>query len=133
MLLTPQPGAGSPRVPLPYTQGGIGAHAPPWDLGEHPGPSGSAARGQKGSLCAWGTGVWGWPREGGGGPRFWVGFGVPGFAASASLSAVGPSACTPLGLVTVETKLAQGGNAIPELIKVITASHQLLTRSKDLL
>lgn len=44
-----------------------------------------------------------------------------------------PSARTPLGLVTVETKLARGGNAIPELIKVITASHQLLTRSKDLL
>lgn len=40
---------------------------------------------------------------------------------------------TPLSLVTVETKLALGRNAIPKLIKVITASHQLLMRSKDLL
>lgn len=71
-------------------------------------------------------GIQGWP-------QFRGGFGVPGLAAGAPALSRSERAHTPLGLVTVETKLVQGGNAIPELIKVITASHQLLTRPKDLL
>lgn len=116
-----------PTVPSPEPDGCCRQQMIPlgwWEAARNPLNLG---RGRAGLAETLGHGdLGGWPPVSG---QFWgVCFGCPG-----SCLRLAPSARTPLGLVTVETKLARGGNAIPELIKVITASHQLLTRSKDLL